>query len=98
MVVFTLVAISFSTAVSSNTTTDEKRESPLFRVRARRAINERLDELKEIIKSKFIGERLFFLPFQWLRNKTHDNVAASIVIKFTCYGYSCDPSYCPAAC
>jgi len=58
-----LVAISSSTAVSSNTTSDEQRESPLFRIRARKAIGERLDELKETIKAKFIGERVFFLAF-----------------------------------
>jgi len=68
LAVFMLVAISFSTVVSSNTTTDEKRESPLFRVRTRKAIGERLQELKENIKTKFIGDRVFFLSFQWLKN------------------------------
>jgi len=68
LAVFMLVAISFASAVSSNTTTDEKRESPLFRIRTRKAIGERLGELKDTIRSRFIGERVFFLPFQWLRN------------------------------
>jgi len=68
LAVFMLLAISFASAVSSNTTTDEKRESPLFRVRTRRAIGDRLQELKENIKAKFIGDRVFFLPFQWLRD------------------------------
>jgi len=66
--VFMLVAISYASAVSYNITSDEQRESPLFRVRARRAIRERLSELRENIKSRFIGERIFSLPPQWLRN------------------------------
>jgi len=69
LAVFLLLAISFSTAVSSNTTTDEQRESPLFRIRTRKAIGERLDNLKETMKAKFLGDRIFFLPFQWLMNR-----------------------------
>lgn len=65
LAVFTLVAISFATVVSSNTTTTEKKkESPLFGIRAKLAIGERLDKLKENIKARFIGEHVFFLPFQ----------------------------------
>jgi len=75
LAVFMLVAISFASAVSSNTMSDEKRESPLFRIRIRKAIGERLDELKEAIKAKFIGERLFFLSFQWLKNREDQPVS-----------------------
>jgi len=76
LAVFMLVAISFASAVSSNST-DEKRESPLFRVRTRRAIGERLEELKENIKARFVGERVFFLPFQWLKNLIIEHGAAT---------------------
>ena len=69
LAVLMLVAITFATAVSSNTnTTVEKKESPLFGIRTRLAIGERLESLKETIKAKFVGERVFFLPFQWLKN------------------------------
>ena len=68
--VFILVAISFSTAVSSNTVkTVERKESPLFGIRTRQAIKEKIGDIIENIKTKYIGERAFFLPFQLLRIK-----------------------------
>ena len=68
LAVFTLVAISFATAVSSNTATSvEKKESPLYGIRTRRAIGERLGKIIDYIKTRFLGDRLFFLPFQWLK-------------------------------
>jgi len=91
--IFMLVAISFASAVSSNTMSDEKRDSPLFRVRTRRAIGERLDELKEAIKAKFIGERVFFLPFQWLMNRDDLSLRGGLeTIKCTTgsSGWTCD--------
>ena len=66
LAVFTLVAISFATAVSSNTVKSiEKKESPLYRIRLLRAIREKGRE----ILSRFIGERIFFVPtiFRLLR-------------------------------
>jgi hypothetical protein len=66
--VFMLVAISFATAVNTEKTT--KKASPLFGIRTRRTIGrEKINEIKENIRSRFIGERVFFLPFQWLNNK-----------------------------
>ena len=68
--VFLLVAISLSTAVSSNTVnTIKKKESPLFGIRTRRAVKERVGEVIENIKAKYIGERVFFLPFQFMLSK-----------------------------
>lgn len=63
LAVFTLVAISFASAVSTQTANTTKKESPLFGVRTRRAIGDRLKELKENIKAKYVCERLVFLPF-----------------------------------
>ena len=70
LAVFMLVAISLTSAVSSNEvkTVVEKKESPLFGIRTRQAIKEKLGEIIENIKTKYIGERLFFLPFQLIRN------------------------------
>lgn len=65
LVVFTFVAISFATAVTTNTQTTQK-ESPLFGIRKRQAIREQLQDLKESIKARFIGDRLFFLPFEFI--------------------------------
>ena len=68
--VFMLLTISFSTAVSSNiTATIKKKESPLFGIRTRQAINVKFGEIIENIKTKYIGERVFFLPFQFLSLK-----------------------------
>jgi len=70
LAVFTIAAITFATAVSSNTTTAiAKKESPLFGIRTKLAIGEKLENLKENIKARFVGERLFFLPFQWLSDR-----------------------------
>lgn len=103
LAVFMLVAISYASAVSYNITSDEQRESPLFRIRTRKAIGERLDELKEKLKARFIGERVFFLPFQWLMNRDDLSLREGLdTIKctgnsgwtcdsgvLTCYGSSC---------
>jgi len=97
LAVFMLVAISYASAVSSNTTTDEQRESPLFRVRTRRAIGERLGELKEIIKAKFIGERVFFLPFLSLRD-IYNRYSLYTEASSTYGCYTCDYSFCPTKC
>jgi hypothetical protein len=65
-VVFLLVMISFASAVNSNTEKNVKTRggSPLFRIRVRKALSERVGD----ILNNFFGERVFFLPFQWLRN------------------------------
>jgi len=99
LAVFMLVAISFASAVSTQTASATKKESPLFRIRTRKAIGERLDELKEAIRAKFIGERAFLLPFQWLRNKIHDDSMASIIYP-TCYGNWCtyEKTFCQPYC
>ena len=49
--VFTLVAISFASAINT-TTPVKKKESPLFRIRNRRAIREKIGDLVR----RFIGE------------------------------------------
>jgi len=64
LAVFALVAISFASAVTINTQTTEKRESPLFKIRTRLAIGERIKDLT----TRFIKQRLFFLPFQFFGN------------------------------
>ena len=67
LAVFTLVAISFASAINT-TAPVEKKESPLFRIRSRRAIREKIGDLVR----RFLGDRIFFLPFQWLRNIIDD--------------------------
>ena len=66
LAVFTLLAISFASAINSNTEkTVRTKESPLFRIRIRKTIKEKIGDLMR----RFVGERVFYLPFQWLRNR-----------------------------
>ena len=61
LAVLMLVTISFASAVSTNTNT-EKKESPLFRIRTKQSVGEKIGRIIENIKTKFIGDRIFFLP------------------------------------
>ena len=70
LAVFMLVSISFVSSAEVNTA-DEKKESPLFGIRTRRAITEKIGKIVENIKTKFFGERVFFLPFQKLLIKDY---------------------------
>jgi len=67
LTVFMVIAVSYATAVNTNTANTERKESPLFHIRTRRAITEKITTILENIRTKFLGERMFFLPFQWLR-------------------------------
>ena len=63
--VLMLVTISFASAINTNTaTTIEKTESPLYKIRTSLAIKEKIGQILENIKTRFIGERLFFIPFR----------------------------------
>lgn len=86
LVLFMLIAISVAPAISSNTTeqTDQK-ESPLFGIRTRRAIREKI---VDFVKARFIGERMFFLPFQWLKNR-EDLPERYMFQKWTDDDYTC---------
>ena len=66
LAVFMLVAISYATAI--NTADSKKKESPLWKIRTRGAITSNIEDIIENIKTKFLGERMFFLPFHWLGN------------------------------
>jgi len=68
LAVFMLLTISFASAVTTNTTKTERKESPLYSIRTRQAIREKISNIIENIKAKFLGERIFFLPVHWLRN------------------------------
>ena len=53
-----LLAISLASAVNTHTAESTRKESPLFGIRTRQAIKEKIGN----IISRFIGERVFFLP------------------------------------
>jgi hypothetical protein len=72
LAIFMLLAISYATAVS--TTNTEKKESPLYGLRTRRATTEKISNIIENIKTNFLGNRIFLLPIQWLKNKLSEEV------------------------
>ena len=45
LAVFMLLAISFASTVSSNTPKPPKKESPLFKIRIRKAIQEKIGDM-----------------------------------------------------
>jgi hypothetical protein len=95
LAVLMLVAISYATALG--TTNVEKKESPLYRIRTRQAINEKVSEIIKDIKAKFFGERIFFLNFQpvkWLLNLDDFAPRNQFVIKFPCK-YTLEETVCP---
>ena len=59
LAVLMLVTISFAAAVSSEKRTGEK-ESPLYRIRTSKALGEKLANILENIRTKFLGERIFY--------------------------------------
>ena len=62
-----LVTISFASAINTNTTINvQKKESPLYGIRTKLAIGEKISDIIKNIRTKFLGERIFFLPIQRL--------------------------------
>ena len=81
LAVFMLLTITFASAVNTSIPV-KKKESPLFSIRTRRAINEKIGDIVENIKTKYIGERVFLLPFQLLLSPRN-----TLYTEFTCIGY-----------
>jgi hypothetical protein len=68
LAVLMLVAISFSSAVGRDTDV-EKKESPLYRVRIKSAVGEKISGLLLNLRAKFFGQRLALqLPFRLFGN------------------------------
>ena len=82
-VVFMLIAISFVSVVGSSgvKTVVGKKESPLYGIITEQAIGERLQGLKGNLKAKFVGERVFFLPFPWHKSKELPSVRGRLQLK-----------------
>ena len=68
LAVFMLLFISFASAIDTNNANPEKKESPLYHIRTKIATADKISNIFEKIKTKFIGERLFFMPFQRLKS------------------------------
>jgi len=89
LAVLMLITISLTTTVSSNTTNTEKKESPLFRIRVKRAMTERIGRILERIDACFIGEsRILVHPLVRLFQRNEDTTISVQVV----------PSFCPPKC
>ena len=84
LAVFMLLALAFASTVSSNTPKNPKKESPLFGIRTNGAIR---DKIGDFVR-RFVGERVFFLPFNWLRYKIFDDSMSSL-FNPTCFNWPC---------
>ena len=67
LVVILLVTISFATAIGTKTTSEQK-ESPLYNLRTKNVISTKVTQILQNIKTKFLGERIFIIPFISFRN------------------------------
>jgi len=83
-----LVSISMASAINTTNKNTQEEESPLYNYRTNKAIQEKIQN----IKTKFFGDRLFFLPFQWLRNN-NQNLRDNLQEKTQEYGQTCEAQY-----
>jgi len=101
LAVIMLVAVSYVSAVTANSAESiQKKESPLYRVRSKIAISEKIATLINMVKSRFLGERIFFLRFDRLSYETpilskewHTNDGAWSCDSIICFSYFTTP--CP---
>lgn len=90
-----LLSISIATAINTIETKKQKGESPLYKIRANKAIRGKIQN----IKAKFFADRLFFLPFQFIKNKynpeqdTRLDTAIKGICTFNDGGATCNGRY-----
>ena len=65
-----LISISIATATNTIETKKQKGESPLYKIRTKNAIREKIQN----IKAKFFADRLFFLPLQLFELQIFKNI------------------------
>ena len=91
LAVFMLVAVSFSSAVGRDTDV-EKKESPLFRIRTRVAIGEKISNIIINIRDKLFEERIIFLPIKLLKDIDYSRSTTAWPTDCT---HTCKSSGCP---
>jgi len=69
LVILLILMVSMSTAISTKEN-QENKESPLYKIRTKNAIKEKI----QTIKTRFFGDRLFFLPFRLKPSFSRDNL------------------------
>ena len=88
LAILMLVTISYASVISANDTV-ERKESPLYKIRTIKAIGERLEDIREIIKSRFIEDKIFFLPFQFLKKEINENSGFTLLAPSCYYTSGC---------
>jgi len=84
--IFMLITISYATAV--NNSVKQKKVSPLFRFRSSDAIKNK----RETIKSRFIGNRIFYIP---VKLKQITSYLGEVFYSCTdCSGFTCRETVC----
>jgi hypothetical protein len=94
LVVFMLVSISFVSSAEMNADA-ERKESPLYRIRTRQATMNIINDIVDNIKTSFLGERIFFVPFTFLiiNNRYPDSgIAPTWDDANTCFNSRCKPT------
>jgi hypothetical protein len=96
LAIFLLITISIVSVVGSETKNSETKESPLFRIRTSRAIEEKLGTILGNIKSKFFSEKLIFIPFLFKQFVNTDSQESEdfILTKFLTYCTLSKPDTC----
>jgi len=94
LTVLFLISISMASAINTTDIKNEKEESPLYNYRTNRAIQQKIQN----IKTKFFGNRLFFLPFQFikipekiLRDELNDKDTYDLI---NCFTYHIETIFC----
>ena len=95
LAVFVILAVSTMTVIGSDIKIENK-ESPLFRIRTSRAIEEKLGIILGNIKSKFFSEKLIFIPFLFKQRVNMDSQESEdfILTKFLTYCTLSKPDTC----
>ena len=91
LAVFMLVAISCSSVIKSNTiNSDDKKSSPLFRIRVSRATTGKIGNILDNIR--LFNERIFSIPFvlkYFLNSEDDYEMRWTGDPKLTCAGIKC---------
>ena len=78
LAVFIIVSISLASAYTSSEK-PVKKESPLFRLRTRQAINDKAEEIKDNIETNYINDKIFLIPYLLFRGDNIENKQDSLI-------------------
>ena len=99
IVVMSFLTISYASALNSSNV--EKKDSPLYKIRTRKAVGIKLSGVINNIRSKFLGERIFSLPLILYKTKdfsSRESYFCKISFNTDCFGQTCAPTSCIRVC